>query len=73
MNKCGQCSEKRGLPSFLCLEKVDACLAQLLHGVAAGPHSAHAKEGHAHATKGRPATQDCQSSVSDAGSSNRFS
>ncbi|CAE7301565.1 Shab [Symbiodinium microadriaticum] len=35
-------------------QQVDACLAQLLHGVAAGPHSAHAKEGHAHVTKGEP-------------------
>ena len=41
----------------LYLEQVDACLAQLLHGVAGGPHSAHVKEGHAHAMKGRPATQ----------------
>ncbi|CAE7560720.1 Shab [Symbiodinium sp. CCMP2456] len=35
-------------------QQVDACLAQLLHGVASEPHSAHAKEGHAHATKGEP-------------------
>jgi len=35
-------------------QQVDACLAQLLHGVAGGPHSAHVKEGHAHAMKGEP-------------------